>query len=361
MNWINNLLMHSADRCQHYIYCNYKIAAIPSPLIDIDNDKKLISYPISPIQKIKHKLSLSHKKKKLLQFIRKEKIQCIHVHFGNMGIEYFDILKEVPIPKFISLYGFDYEYLPNNYPDIKSSYYDMSRCGVKFIVEGRFSLQILESYGIETKDIGLIHLSPAKCGVYKLNPWSTPIRLIQVATYTPKKGQETLLNALTRFNRNIFKVDLYGEMGDSLYYQSLVEIISKNNLHNVRLYGKIGKEEYQKKLNGAHIAVNLSRKTDRMDTEGGVPVFIKEALLCGKPVLSTFHCDIPETVIHNFTGWLINENNVDECYLTLCKIQNLTYKEYQKYSGLAYISMESNANKSLGSMELVDLYVESLP
>ena len=43
----------------------------------------------------------------------------------------------------------------------------------------------------------------------------------------------------------------------------------------------------------------------------GIPVSILEAGLAGLPVVSTFHSGIPEVVLHEETGFLVAEKDID--------------------------------------------------
>ena len=47
------------------------------------------------------------------------------------------------------------------------------------------------------------------------------------------------------------------------------------------------------------------------ETEGGVPVTFIEMSASGMPVLSTLHCDIPEVIRNNESGFLVPEKDVD--------------------------------------------------
>jgi glycosyltransferase involved in cell wall biosynthesis len=43
----------------------------------------------------------------------------------------------------------------------------------------------------------------------------------------------------------------------------------------------------------------------------GTPVAIIEAQAAGLPVISTYHAGIPDIVVHNETGYLVEEGEVD--------------------------------------------------
>ena len=62
------------------------------------------------------------------------------------------------------------------------------------------------------------------------------------------------------------------------------------------------------------------------DTETGIPTVILQAQATGMPVISTKHADIPESVIHNKSGLLVEESDVkglSESIIDLIKRDNL--------------------------------------
>ena len=47
------------------------------------------------------------------------------------------------------------------------------------------------------------------------------------------------------------------------------------------------------------------------ETEGGAPVTLIEMSAYGMPVVSTLHCDIPEVILDNRSGFLVPERDAD--------------------------------------------------
>ena len=63
-----------------------------------------------------------------------------------------------------------------------------------------------------------------------------------------------------------------------------------------------------------HIFISPSITANDGDTEGGAPVSIIEMAASGMPIISTRHCDIPNVVIDNKTGWLTKERDAKGIY-----------------------------------------------
>lgn len=63
-------------------------------------------------------------------------------------------------------------------------------------------------------------------------------------------------------------------------------------------------------IQASHISFTSVTSKDG-DTEGGAPVSLIEMSASGMPVVSTWHCDIPEVVEDGVTGLLVKERDVD--------------------------------------------------
>ena len=60
-----------------------------------------------------------------------------------------------------------------------------------------------------------------------------------------------------------------------------------------------------------HIFLSPSVTAHDGDTEGGAPVILIELSATGMPIVSSFHCDIPEVIPHRKSGLLTKERDVD--------------------------------------------------
>jgi colanic acid/amylovoran biosynthesis glycosyltransferase len=79
---------------------------------------------------------------------------------------------------------------------------------------------------------------------------------------------------------------------------------------NVQFLGVISVEEFKKELSQSAAFVQHSVRASNGDMEG-TPVSIMEAGLAGIPVISTYHAGISDVIVHNKTGLLCKEHDVD--------------------------------------------------
>ncbi len=359
MNWLEALLEQSKKSCQHHIFAPYYIRNKNESFQYVEAGIHC-NYPISLRSKIKSYLAFEKNKRYLEKYILEHKIQIVHFHFGHTVLPFKKWIADMSIPFCVSLYGFDYEYLVYKNPQVKIDYHHLGSKGAHFIVEGNYSKKLLESYGIATAQIHKVHMIFDRGIKVKLIPYRQPIRLLQVASYSEKKNQLGLINALNTSHAGKFRISFFGEILDHRYMRELKNLMKVKSEHTIKLHGKLNWTDYLKELQDSHFIVNLSRRSSEMDTEGGCPVFLKDGLSLGKPAIASRHCDIPEWIINDLNGFLVEENNVKQVSDILDKILLLSENEFKKLCTNAFYSVEANSKQHITSSELISVYKDIL-
>jgi len=246
--------------------------------------------------------------------IRNKKAALLHAHFGNMGYEYLDAAKKAGVPVITSFYGYDYELLPNRQPVWRGRYEKLFKEGALFLTEGEHGKKILVSKGAAPEKVKVHHLGVDVAGI----PFKTrsledgePLRLIQVASFVEKKGHKTLIEALKVLkDRGLSEKVRLTLAGDGPLKEEISGMISGYGLEkNVIMKGYMPYERLYDELLRNHVFVHPSLKAPDGDCEGGAPVVLLDAQASGMPVVSTFHCDIPEEVLDGETGILVREGD----------------------------------------------------
>ncbi len=355
MNWLEKQLQCTSKKIEHHVAAIY-YSGDKHEFIQICSIGIKSSYPVPTINKLRSQFLIHLWKKELDNYIQREKINAVHFHFGNMAIRFSDWLINLKCPKFISLYGFDYEYLPNKEKRTIDYYKKFSDHGAVFLVEGHYSKNLLLNYGISKDSISIVRMYFDRFSLFQTIPLFQPVQLIQVASYSEKKGQLLLLQSLSRFkNRSAFQITMHGEQVDKNYSKELKNIVEKEKL-NVALGNKISTRNYINKLKQSHVAVNLSRRSKENDTEGGCPVFIKDAWSCSKPVFTSWHCDIPEFAIHDYNSWLIEENSISDCLEQLNRINAISARNYLKMCHNSYSSAQAYIRNEVTLNDIIRAY-----
>ena len=108
-----------------------------------------------------------------------------------------------------------------------------------------------------------------------------PIRLLCVATLTPRKGQDVLVKALARVNSDQWQCDCYGGARDTAFSASVQQLIDEHRLaERVTLHGECDADTLEAAYQRAHALVLPSWYE-------GYGMVVTEALAHGLPVITT--------------------------------------------------------------------------
>ncbi len=359
MNWINAMLAVTSFQCEHHLAANYEIEQISGPWKRVPDYSIRSKYPIPWTNKVSRKIREAASVDALKKYIGAQSIDILHIHFGNILCQHFSWIKEMDIPICCSLYGYDYEHLVRFKPRVLEAYVEMGkREKFCFIVEGSYSKNLLHRYGIDWSKLKVVRMLFERVGMFSIKKYQPPIVLLQAATYTEKKNQIGLVEAIPRSLQGKLRVEMYGEIKDKQYYKALMRAVRSRPHLDIRVNSKLSLGSYLRKLEESHFAVNLSRRAADADTEGGCPMFIKDALVSGRPVLSTRHCDIPEWVWDGYNGWLVPEFDVAGVKEVLGNMVALSQKEYCKLARQAYEVFRYHAKTNQCGHELIEVYNE---
>jgi colanic acid/amylovoran biosynthesis glycosyltransferase len=138
------------------------------------------------------------------------------------------------------------------------------------------------------------------------------VRLLFVGRLTAKKDPISLLNSLAAARRLAGGLELNLTMiGDGPLRPEVEAEIARLGLADaVTLTGRIPHDQVIAAYRSAHIYVQHSVTAPDGDEEG-LPVSITEALAGGLPVVATRHSGIPEVVLDDVTGYVVDERDVE--------------------------------------------------
>lgn len=358
MVWLRDSWAETADIVQHHFAPLFY--STTSEIVDRQAIKfgYKSGYPVSSWNRLRSRWQQDKQEKFLRQYIQSEDIRLIHFHFGHLAIRFERFIKSCRIRCIVSLYGFDYNYLPVSQPEVILAYQRLSEAKVDFVTEGHYSKELLKRFGIVEERIHVIQMFFKRVDKQALQPWSNTLKLLQVATITQKKGQLEFLEALVLSGRaNFFHIEFFGEKIDKDYSAAIEKFIKQNRLYGIRLQDKISFDAYIRKMAGCHIVVNLSRHADNGDSEGGCPVLIKDAMSLGKPVLTTRHCDIPELAVNGFNAWVCNEGSVKEMAQNIKTLTQLDSRRYYQFCHNAFQTAKDKTDAHWTRQGFLKLYL----
>jgi glycosyltransferase involved in cell wall biosynthesis len=139
-------------------------------------------------------------------------------------------------------------------------------------------------------------------------PATTPVRLLAIGRLIEKKGVIYLLQACRELDRTglPFSCQIVGEGPE---HDCLAQYIKQEGLsQRVQLMGARTQAEIVDLLAGASIFV-FPAVHDRNRDSDNLPTVIAEAMASGLPIVSTWVAGIPEMVVPDQNGLLVEERN----------------------------------------------------
>ena len=148
----------------------------------------------------------------------------------------------------------------------------------------------------------------------KFQPGEKENLLVFAGRWSPKKGIDTLIQALTKLGPELegWTVRLCGNKpaGErDAFEQGLHDQLAASGV-NVDLAGWVPADEMPKHWAAAKIACVPSKRAPSGDAEG-LPLVCIEAMLSGCALAATRHSGIVECVEHGETGYLCDEGDAD--------------------------------------------------
>ena len=253
------------------------------------------------------------------RYLQEYQIDVVLAEYGTAGSFIAPICKSLNLPLLVHFHGFDASRL-----DIlnifKIGYQFMFSYATKIIVVSNAMKQVLVGQGCPEEKL-LINIYGPHPDYLNIKPNLDSNFIISVGRHTYKKAPYlTILSfqkVLEIHPHLKLKMIGDGELFD--VSKNLVKSLGLEN--NIILLGGLERKDIIKHLQSAFLFVQHSIIATNGDSEG-TPVGIIEAMAAGLPVVSTRHAGIPDVVIQNETGFLVDEWDIDAMAEDILKIAN---------------------------------------
>ena len=137
-----------------------------------------------------------------------------------------------------------------------------------------------------------------------------PLQVIAVGRFVEKKAPYLTILAFKKVLEALPEARLV-MIGEGILHSVCDQIIKSLHMeHAVDLKGALKHDEVASLMQGSRVFVQHSLVAKSGDSEG-TPVGILEAGASGVPVVSTKHAGIVDAVIHDKTGFLVDEGDID--------------------------------------------------
>ncbi len=235
----------------------------------------------------------------------------VHAHFGVCGALALPLLNAVRVPLIVTFHGLDAT-MTDDYArrhSISTRVYLHRREALKqkthlFICVSEFIKAKLLQQGFPGDKL-LVHYIGIDTHLFRPDPTITrePVVLF-VGRFVEKKGCEYLLQAMVQVSHQQPEASLV-VIGDGPLRPDL-EALAARTLPRYKFLGMQPAKVVRDWMHRSQVFVVPSVTSTMGDSEG-LPMVVLEAQAMGLPVVASRHGGIPEAVIHEETGFLVNE------------------------------------------------------
>ncbi len=333
----------------------------PFDQIDRRLDKKNISDLLKKLALQAMPLLFGNLEESLINYGKREKIQLVHAHFADNAWYFKNIARRLEVPFFVSFYGWDYEKLPHVKPEYAGHLKKLFKTADQFICEGRHGASVLAAHGCPEAKIAIVPLGiqPDKIDFIPRKKLPNQLKLVQIASFTEKKGHYYTIEALASIIQECPNIELtfIGNDNELRRREKLEQQVLKLDLSShVHFLPAIDYADLYTTLGAYDVFIHPSCYAEDRDCEGGAPVVLLDAQATGMPIISTTHCDIPDEVIHKQTGLLSTEKNILELVQNIKVFYQMDNDTYQCFARNGRNHVEKNYDISKNALGLKYLY-----
>jgi len=243
----------------------------------------------------------------------------IQSHFGNRGYLDLRLKEKLGIPQVTTFYGHDLSLMDRNEKWGKRYSELFARCD-RFLTEGHHMKKTLVELGCLPEKVTVqrlgVDLETITFIPHRLET-ERKVRLLFASTFRDKKGLTYCLEAFANVaqkHKNMV-LTIIGDAGNNRreteYKKQVLQVILDRDLGGmVNMLGFMDYPAFIREAQNHDIFLSHSVRGANGETEGGAPVTLIEMSAYGMPVISSFHCDIPEVILDGKSGLLVPEKDV---------------------------------------------------
>ncbi|MGP3535445.1 glycosyltransferase [Microbacterium sp. RD1] len=254
---------------------------------------------------------LTGRSARLDRLIRRHGASLIHAHFATSATAVADTARRLGLPLIVTVHGFDVTNHEmrrgrrgaRNARRMRRALQAASRV---VAVSDFIAAQTTAAFGVDPERIRVLPIGiPVRPGPGPTHPTHD---LAFVGRLVEKKGVSDLLDALSLLAGRGLRPTL-AIAGDGPLRATLEEVVSSRGLA-VDFLGHLPPDGVATTLRESKVFVAPSRTAPDGDAEGFGMVYL-EAALAGLPAIAYRHGGVPEAVVHDVTGLLAEEGDIE--------------------------------------------------
>ena len=259
------------------------------------------------VEKIGNKEPSYTKDQLIIRSLQKHKIDVVLAEYATHAHRILPIVKKLKLPMVVHFHGFDAS--AKKVLSAHDHYKEVFANSRKIIAVSRKMEQMLLEIGCPREKL-VYNVYGPRPEFAEIIPDFSKRQFIAIGRFTDKKAPYYVILAFKKVVEKFPDVHLVfagkgGLMGTTM---NLVRYFGLEQ--NMTFPGVISPEEFRETLKQSLAFVQHSITAVSGDMEG-TPLAVLEASSAGLPVISTYHAGIPDVVLHEETGLLCQEHDVD--------------------------------------------------
>ncbi|HOO56312.1 MAG TPA: glycosyltransferase [bacterium] len=278
----------------------------------------------------------------------------VHAHYGPVGAAVVPVAKSLGIPLVVSFYGVDASALLDH-PDYIDSYRKMFKEASIISVLSDDMARTISEAGCPLEKIRVHHLAVDTGAIHQREftekDDKNRLRILSVGRMVPKKGMLYLIEAFSMLLNSGVDAELSIYGSGPLENEVKRRTADKGMQDHVNFRGHRSRNEVFAAMRRSDVFALFSVTAPDGDREG-TPTVLIEAGAAGLPCVSTRHAGIPEIVIDDRTGFLVNEFDVAGFATRLIRFGNdIELKRAMGKAARKRIAGEFDINKVMSGIE----------
>lgn len=248
-------------------------------------------------------------KEKIAGYLVKHNVKVVLANYSLSAIPFLDICKQTGIPLVVHFHGYT-AYRNDIYNDNRNGYARLFKEAVYIVSVSDHMTERLKSIGAPAEKISKIIYGIDENLFNKPTIGSTQKTFLYNGRFCDTKNPHLVILAFYQVVKEIAEAQLV-MVGEGELMPSCMQLVKSLGLETkITFKGVLQPSQVAEQMRNAAVLVQFSATTPNNDTEG-TPLTVLEAGLSGLPVIVSRSGGLPEIILDNETGYLVDELDVE--------------------------------------------------
>ncbi|MEO9145229.1 MAG: glycosyltransferase [Ginsengibacter sp.] len=294
--------------------------------VKLENSSNLSQFNLW--QKVKMNLNkkFNLREHALINSLKAEKVDCVLAEYGPTACATLRVVKHLKIPMVVHFHGYDAS-IKSVLADYKERYKKVFAYAGAIIVVSQKMRETIIDAGCPAEKLIMSVYGPDPDFFYMQPSYNTQ-QFLAVGRFVEKKAPDLTILAFKRV-LDVFPDANLVMVGEGELMPRCKKLVTDLGIDTqVEFKGVQTTKEIRMLMEESIAFVQHSVVAQNGDSEG-TPVAVLEAQAAALPVIATYHAGIPEVVIHDETGLLVKEHDVEAMAKNMLRVlqeKNLSKK-----------------------------------